>query len=77
MITGVEQPDAGSITIGDTVQLSYVNQSRDSLDDDATAATGTAWRAASSRTIGSVMTKNVAPASELKRSTGASGGRQK
>ncbi len=36
MITGVEQPDAGSITIGDTVQLSYVDQSRDSLDDDAT-----------------------------------------
>ena len=28
--------DAGSITIGDTVQLSYVDQSRDSLDSDAT-----------------------------------------
>ena len=36
LITGVEQPDAGSITIGETVQLSYVDQSRDSLDDDAT-----------------------------------------
>ena len=32
MITGQEQPDAGSITLGDTVQLSYVDQSRDALD---------------------------------------------
>jgi ATP-binding cassette ChvD family protein len=32
MITGVEQPDTGTITLGDTVQLSYVDQSRDSLD---------------------------------------------
>ena len=30
------QTDAGTITIGDTVQLSYVDQSRDSLDSDAT-----------------------------------------
>jgi sulfate-transporting ATPase len=36
MITGQEAPDAGTIRIGDTVQLSYVDQSRDSLDDDAT-----------------------------------------
>src|SRR3954453_6849073 len=36
MIVGEEQPDAGTIEIGDTVQLSYVDQSRDSLDDDAT-----------------------------------------
>ncbi len=35
MITGQEQADAGTITIGDTVQLSYVDQSRDSLDGDA------------------------------------------
>jgi ATP-binding cassette ChvD family protein len=34
MLTGVEQPDAGMITIGDTVQLSYVDQSRDDLDAD-------------------------------------------
>jgi ATP-binding cassette ChvD family protein len=33
---GSEQPDAGSIKIGDTVQLSYVDQSRDSLDGDKT-----------------------------------------
>ncbi|MDV3256712.1 MAG: ATP-binding cassette domain-containing protein, partial [Sphingomonas sp.] len=32
MITGQEQPDSGSITIGDTVHLGYVDQSRDALD---------------------------------------------
>ncbi|MDH5529272.1 MAG: energy-dependent translational throttle protein EttA [Paracoccaceae bacterium] len=32
MITGDEKPDSGSITLGDTVQLSYVDQSRDDLD---------------------------------------------
>ena len=32
MLVGQEAPDAGSITIGDTVQLSYVDQSRDDLD---------------------------------------------
>jgi len=36
MITGQEQPDAGSITLGDTVQLSYVDQSRDALDPNKT-----------------------------------------
>ena len=35
MLTDQEPVDAGTITIGDTVQLSYVDQSRDSLDDDA------------------------------------------
>jgi energy-dependent translational throttle protein EttA len=34
MIVGQEAPDAGSITIGDTVQLSYVDQSRDDLTAD-------------------------------------------
>ena len=33
MITGQEKPDGGTITIGDSVQLGYVDQSRDSLDD--------------------------------------------
>jgi ATP-binding cassette ChvD family protein len=33
MIMGREQPDAGMLTIGDSVQLGYVDQSRDSLDD--------------------------------------------
>ena len=32
MITGGEVPDSGSITLGNTVQLSYVDQSRDALD---------------------------------------------
>ncbi|WFE75173.1 energy-dependent translational throttle protein EttA [Roseinatronobacter sp. S2] len=32
MLTGQEQPDEGSIEFGDTVQLSYVDQSRDALD---------------------------------------------
>ena len=36
MICGAEQPDSGSITIGDTVTLGYVDQSRDSLDDSKT-----------------------------------------
>jgi sulfate-transporting ATPase len=33
MITGNEQPDAGTLRVGDTVNLGYVDQSRDSLDD--------------------------------------------
>jgi len=36
MITGAEKPDAGSITVGDTVKLGFVDQSRDSLDDRKT-----------------------------------------
>jgi len=34
MIAGLEQPDRGSIEVGDTVQLAYVDQKRDSLDPD-------------------------------------------
>jgi ATP-binding cassette ChvD family protein len=37
MITGAEQPDEGTITLGNTVQLSYVDQSRDALDPNKTA----------------------------------------
>ena len=36
MITNQEQPDSGSITIGDTVKLGYVDQSRDTLDGNKT-----------------------------------------
>jgi len=36
MITGQEQPDGGSLTVGDTVKLSYVDQSRDELDGSKT-----------------------------------------
>jgi len=36
MITGQEQPDAGNIRVGDTVQLAYVDQSRETLDANKT-----------------------------------------
>lgn len=36
MLTGQEKPDAGEILFGDTVQLSYVDQSRDALDPNKT-----------------------------------------
>ena len=36
MITGQEQPDSGTIRIGDTVQMAYVDQSRQSLNDAKT-----------------------------------------
>ena len=36
MLTGEEKPDRGAIRIGDSVNLGYVNQSRDALDPDKT-----------------------------------------
>ena len=36
MLVGVEQPDSGQITIGSTVKLAFVDQSRESLDGDKT-----------------------------------------
>ena len=36
MITGQEKPDGGTIAVGESVQLGYVDQSRDSLDDKKT-----------------------------------------
>jgi sulfate-transporting ATPase len=36
MLTGVEQPDSGHITIGSSVELAYVDQSRDTLDGEKT-----------------------------------------
>jgi len=36
MLTGQEQPDGGTVTFGDTVQMSYVDQSRDALSDGKT-----------------------------------------
>ena len=35
MITGQEKPDKGTLTVGDSVKLAYVDQSRDSLPADA------------------------------------------
>jgi ATP-binding cassette ChvD family protein len=36
MLSGQQKPDGGKIRIGDTVQLAYVDQGRDILDDDKT-----------------------------------------
>jgi sulfate-transporting ATPase len=36
MVTGQEEPDGGELRIGETVELAYVDQSRDALDDDKT-----------------------------------------
>ncbi len=36
MITGQEEPTSGTLTVGETVQLAYVDQSRDALDDNKT-----------------------------------------
>src|ERR1700759_3285949 len=36
MITGQEEPDEGTLRLGDTVKLAYVDQSRDALDPDKT-----------------------------------------
>jgi ATPase subunit of ABC transporter with duplicated ATPase domains len=36
LITGDEQPDTGSVSVGETVKLGYVDQSRESLDGDKT-----------------------------------------
>lgn len=36
MITGQDEPDSGTLVTGKTVQLGYVDQSRDSLNDDQT-----------------------------------------
>ena len=36
MLTGTEQPDEGSIDVGETVQIAYVDQSRDALGGDKT-----------------------------------------
>ncbi len=36
LITGAEQPDSGTLRVGPTVQIAHVDQSRDSLPDEAT-----------------------------------------
>ncbi len=36
LLTGQETPDAGTLKVGDTVELGYIDQSRDSLDDSKT-----------------------------------------
>jgi ATP-binding cassette ChvD family protein len=44
MISGAEQPDAGALDVGSTVQLAYVDQSRDALDAEKSV-----WEEISSR----------------------------
>ena len=36
MIAGSEHPDSGNITLGETVKVAFVEQTRDSLDDNHT-----------------------------------------
>jgi sulfate-transporting ATPase len=36
MLTGAEAPDSGTVTVGSSVELAYVDQSRDALDPDKT-----------------------------------------
>ncbi len=36
MLTGAEHPDTGTLRVGETVELAYVDQSRDALDGDKT-----------------------------------------
>ncbi|MEH6549056.1 MAG: energy-dependent translational throttle protein EttA [Pseudomonadales bacterium] len=36
LIAGIEQPDSGEVILGDTVQVAFVEQSRESLDDSKT-----------------------------------------
>lgn len=45
LITGQEKPDGGSIRVGETVKLAYVDQSRDDLKPDETI-----WQAISGGT---------------------------
>ncbi len=42
LVTGKEQPDAGEVVIGETVDIAYVEQLRDALDDKQTV-----WEAVS------------------------------
>jgi ATP-binding cassette ChvD family protein len=56
MITGQEHPDAGKLTIGETVKLGYVDQSRDSLD-----GTKTVWEEISGGTDVIYLGKRAVP----------------
>jgi ATP-binding cassette ChvD family protein len=56
MITGGETPDSGTLKVGDTVKLGYVDQSRDSLD-----ATKTVWEEISGGTDVIYLGKRAVP----------------
>jgi ATPase subunit of ABC transporter with duplicated ATPase domains len=53
ILMGVEQPDGGEVQVGETVQLGYVDQSRDDLDVSATTKCPRAltWGASTSRAL--------------------------
>ena len=42
LLSKIEEPDSGQIDIGETVKIAYVEQSRETLDDDRTV-----WQAIS------------------------------
>ena len=56
MITGTETPDEGTFKIGETVELGYVDQSRDSLDDSLNV-----WEAISDKLDIIIMGKREVP----------------
>jgi ATP-binding cassette ChvD family protein len=56
MITGQEHPDSGRLTVGETVKLGYVDQSRDSLD-----ATKSVWEEISGGTDVIYLGKRAVP----------------
>ena len=67
MITGEEQPDGGTLRIGDTVELAYVDQSRDALDDSK----GSGRRSRAALTRSRSATNGSTRASTRRRSTSA------
>ena len=52
MITGQEKPDAGTLRLGETVQLGYVDQSRDALDAEQDACSRRSPAATTSSMVG-------------------------
>jgi len=55
LVTGVEPPDGGEVEIGETVQVTYIDQSREDLDDERTVfeeiSGGSEWLPFGNRTI--------------------------
>ncbi len=81
MITGEETPDSGSLRLGDSVELAYVGQSRDTLDPDKTVwetiSDGLDWIKIGKRDINSrayVGSFNFKGADQQKRVGSLSGG---
>ena len=62
MIVGDEEPDSGSLRLGETVQLAYVDQSRDSLDGGGAKGDAQVWQAISDRQEVVVLGRREMPA---------------